>query len=114
MKKILEEIMELDGVIGCLFLSREGQVAHVLFPATPTLSTESHNWPAFIKALGNIAEADMLFEDKRVFLRRTTNGYLLVVAEPYAILSLIKLNCDILVQKLNMYKPKGFSRFFNK
>lgn len=114
MKKILEEIIELDGVIGCLFLSKEGQIAHALFPSTSTVSTESHNWPAFIKALGNIAEADVLFEDKRVFMRRTNNGYLLVVAEPHAILSLIKLNCDILVQKLNMYKPKGLSRFFNK
>ena len=114
MKKILEEIIELDGVTGCLFLSREGQIMHALFPATATISTEAHNWPALIKALGNIAEADMLFEDKRVFMRRTNTGYLLVVAEPYAILSLIKLNCDILVQKLNTYKPKGISRFFNK
>jgi predicted regulator of Ras-like GTPase activity (Roadblock/LC7/MglB family) len=114
MKTIFKEITELDHVTGCLFINKEGQVVHAHFPATPSLSIENHNWPAFIKGLGNISEADILFEDKKVLMRKTTTGYLLVVTEHDAILSLIKLHCDILVPKLNDYKPKGISRFFRK
>ncbi len=104
--------MELDHVTGCLFINREGQVVHAHFSASPTPAIENHDWLSFIKGLGNISEADILFEDKRVSMRRTTAGYLLVVTEHDALLSLIKLHCDILVQKLNDYKPKGISRFF--
>ncbi|MFH0785468.1 MAG: hypothetical protein V2B20_26435 [Pseudomonadota bacterium] len=112
MKTIFKEIMELDHVTGCLFINKEGRVDHAHFPATSSLVTEKHDWLAFIKGLGNISEADILFENNRVAMRKTTAGYLLVVTEHDAIPSLIKLHCDILVQKLNDYRPKGISRFF--
>lgn len=104
--------MEMDHVTGCLFINREGKVIHADFPAVSPPATETHDWLAFIKGLGNISEADILFQDKRVSMRRATTGYLLLVTDHDALPSLIKLHCDILVQKLNDYKPKGISRFF--
>jgi hypothetical protein len=114
MKKIFQEIIELDHVKGCLYITKEGHVAHSHFLSPPAISVESHNWQTFIKVLGNISEAEILFEKSRIFMRKTNTGYLLILVEPYAILSLMKLQCDIFVQKLNDYKPTGLSRFFNK
>jgi hypothetical protein len=114
MKTILKDIIELEHVKGCLFVTKEGQVVHSHFIPPPAESLDNHNWKPFINVLGNINEADILFDDTRVYMRKSNAGYLLILIESYAILSLIKLQCDVLVPKLNAYKPKGLSRFFKK
>jgi hypothetical protein len=115
MNEIFQEIMELDHVTGGLFISKEGKVVYSQFLTQAMVPFENHNWLSLINALGNISEADILYENARLFLRKTNAGYLLILTEPYAILSLIKLQCDLLIQKLNEYKPnKSVSRFFKK
>lgn len=114
MKEIFQEIMELEHVTGCLFITKEGKVAYSHFLSPPTAPSENHNWLSFINVLGSISEADILYESARIVMRKTNTGYLLILANPKATLSLIKLQCDLLAQKLNDYKPKGISRLFKK
>lgn len=114
MEEIFQEIMEMDHVRGCLFISKEGKVVYSQFLPEAMVPFESHNWLSLIHALGNISEADILYENAKLFLRKSNSGYVLILTEPYAILSLIKLQCDLLIQKLNDYKPKSVSRFFKK
>jgi hypothetical protein len=114
MQEIFKEILDQEDITGCLYVDRTGQILYSHFRPSAISSAEKHNWQAVIKALGNISEADILFEQIKLFLRRTNNGYLLVRASQEVGLSLIKLQLDLLVQKLNDYKPKPISRFFKK
>ena len=59
--------------------------------------------------------ADLIFENSRVYLRRTELGYLFVLMDAFAQTALVRLNCDILAPSLKEMKGgKGLRRLFKK
>lgn len=114
MQNALKDIYELDHVLGCLLINNDGALAHAHFSSPPTTAPDGHDWTSFAKALEEVPEVDILFDDTRMYIRKTKTGYLLIWTEIYAVPSLIKLQCDVVVPKLDRHKPKGFKRFLKK
>lgn len=114
MQDKLKEIYELDHVLGCLLVNNDGVLAHAHFTSPPATAPDGHDWAPFVAALGEVQEIEILFEDARMYIRKTKTGYLLILMEIYAVLSMIKLQCDVVIPKLDQHKPKGLKRFLGK
>ena len=114
MQDILKDIHELDHVLGSLLITTDGAPVHAHFSSALNISSDGHDWKSFVNALQDLREADILFDDMRVYLRKTNIGYLLIVMEIYAVHSYIKLQCDVLISKIENLKTKGLKRFFRK
>lgn len=114
MQQILNDIHELDHVLGCLMIGTDGNPTHVQFSSALKIPPDGHDWTPFVETLQEIQEAEFLFDDLRLYVRKTAIGYLLIVMEIYAVQSLVKLQCDVLVSKIGSPKAKGLKRFFKK
>ena len=114
MQDKLKDIHELDHVLGCLLINNDGTLAHAHLSSPPATAPHEHDWTAFVKALGEVREIDIIFDDTRMYIRKTKTGHLLILTEIYAVPSLIKLQCDVVVPKLDQHKPKGLKRFLRK
>jgi hypothetical protein len=109
---ILNDIKDVEHVRGCLFLTNEGAIAHAHFSTPQEIEAEKYPWLSLIESLSKLNEVDILFDNIRLYIRKTNEGYLLLILEVYAILSMIKLHCNVLVSQLDSNKPKKLSRFF--
>ena len=115
MKEIFQEIIKMDGVNGVLLLSFEGSILFENYSETGPLPTGGRDWLGLISALDGAREADIIFEDARIYTRRSEVGYLMVLMSSSVSVAMLRLNCDILLPSL---KPapgsKGIKRFFKK
>lgn len=114
MQHILKDIHELDHVLGCLFVTADGSPVHVHFSSALNIPSDGYDWGSFVNAIQTLREAEVLFDDMRLYIRKTNIGYLMVVMEIYAVQSFIKLQCDVLISKIEKLKTKGLKRFFRK
>ncbi len=115
MQELFSEILEQEGVIGCLYLGREGRINFCQLPSPSNKTLTNHDWGKFLNTLGNVTRAEILFTDNTLFFRRTNHGHLLLMTSPnLSGLALIELQLDLLVERLDDYKPQTMSRFFRK
>jgi hypothetical protein len=114
MQHVLNDIHELDHVLGYLLIGADGNPACVQASSGLEIPSGGFDWMPFVEALEQIREAEFLFDDMRLYVRKTSIGYLLVVMEIYAVPSLVKLQCDVLTSKIGSPKAKGLKRFFKK
>ena len=114
MQKILDDIVQLDHVKGCLIIGPAGQVVCSKFASEPLHAPESFPWRDLTNHLDGMKEADILFAESRCYLRPSPDGYLVILMEPYAVLAMIRLQCDVLFSALPKEKSKGFLGLFKK
>ena len=116
MKARLEELLDIDHVLGVMFFSHKGDTLFEKFGsfANPNIPAEM-DWAEFIQSFDGIHDAEFIFENKRIYLKKTTHGYLLVVMESYAPAALLRLSCDAIVSSMgngDSVKSGGVRRFF--
>ena len=115
MEAHFKDIIAIKGVQGVILLDVDGKV---VFESMSSLRTEMKqrytNWKKLIDALGNIREADFVFDNGRVYLRQSENGYLIVSMQSFASIAMVKLNCDILLPQLKNDKSKGLKALFRR
>jgi hypothetical protein len=116
MKALFRDILNLDDVWGIMLFSFEGETLLKEFlPGPVGEPPHSELWPQIIGAMGRIREADLIFENTRVYLRRTELGYLFVLMGAFTQTAMVRLSCDILLPALNEMKgSKGLRRLFKK
>jgi hypothetical protein len=114
MKKLFKEILEIDDIKGVLFLSTDGKVLFKEFAGRIPAGIDTTNWGPFSATFGAVREAELIFDTLRIYLRRSSAGYILVVMGMSALIAMVRLNCDIIIPALeDQKKPtKGFGRFF--
>lgn len=110
MKNIFTDILGIEGVHGAILLNTEGAVAMSSF-STPYQDEESaiaqSDWNGFALELTDLKEAEFLFEQIRLYVRKTAAGSLVVVMDDIAPISMVRLNCEILLPALDRIKPAG-------
>lgn len=115
MEEYFKDILAINGVQGVILLDAGGKV---IFESVTNLRTGNKqrytNWKKLLDTVGNIREADFVFDNGRVYLRSTDNGYLLVSMQSFASIAMVKLNCDILLPQLKNDKSKGLKAFFRR
>lgn len=116
MRELLKDILQIDEVIGVVFLQTGGTVAFSEFRKNLAVDPETIDWLPLVSALGDRPEAELLFDRIRLYIRRAETGHLVVVAGRFALIAMIRLNCDIVLPSLDSakQKPKGLKRLFGR
>ena len=119
MKKLFKDILEIDNVEGVMFLTFEGEMIYrefsTEFDKESGLKDKKGRWAMLIDALDGAREADAVFEDRRIYIRKAESGYIVVIMDVYAPIAMVRLNCDILLPELkNKKTSKGFLGLFKK
>ena len=116
MKEIFNDILTIEDVEGVMLFSFEGELVFKEF-MSPLLD-ESENmdlWGIFIASLKGVREADLVFEKARLYVRKTSLGYVIILMGVFAPIAMVRLNCDILLPSLKTTaKTKGWRSLFKK
>ena len=90
--------------------SLEGEI---LF-TEPSLEIDK-SLPLFIRALGTVREADLIFEKSRIYVRRTDMGYLVILLGLFASGAMLRLHVDMVLPSLkDRGKGKGPRSLFRR
>lgn len=116
MKELFRDILSIDDVIGVMLFSFKGELIFKEFLSPLSEEPETREWwPLFIDSLQGVREADIVYENSRLYIRKTDLGYLLILMGLFAPVAMMRLNCDILLPTLEKVGvPKGLVRFFKK
>jgi hypothetical protein len=113
MRDLFEDLLGIDGVQGVVFFRPSGQRLFEEFTLPVSEPAAASDWFALAVSLGKTLEADLVFERRRVYIRRTAEGVLVVVMDWMASTEMIRLTSDILISALKQPKPvRGIKRFF--
>jgi hypothetical protein len=110
MKELFKDILAMEDVRGVVVSSSEGEI---LF-TEPALELDK-SLPPFIRGLGNVREADLIFEKSRIYLRRTDQGYLIILLGLFASGAMLRLHVDMVLPSLkDRGKGKGLRSLFRR
>lgn len=115
MKKIFNDIISMDSVKGVLLLSLQGKVIFKEYSAAISVreEPERRDWGPVVDSLSGIKEADFVFEGGKLYLRRFSSGYLLILMGILAPVAMVRLSCNLLLPSLeeNVSPKGGLMRF---
>ena len=116
MKEKFKDLLEIKGVEGVLLFDLQGQVQFESFDSG-LARDESFNVVLFeiIQNSIPIHDLDIVYSQRRIYIRSSGEGYLVVIMGITAPIAMVRLNCDMIIPALISPKPKkGFGRFFKK
>ena len=116
MRELFNDILSIEGVKGLILFSFEGDVIFQEIDPKMVADIDTQDWRMFIEALAGMRETDLIFEKGRLYIRRTGMGFLVVLIGSFVPISMMRLQCDILLPSLKPPQkgPKGIRRFFKK
>jgi len=110
MKELFKDILALEDVRGVVVSSLEGEILFM----EPSLEIDK-SLPLFIRELGTVREADLIFEKSRIYVRRTDMGYLVILLGLFASGAMLRLHVDMVLPSLkDRGKGKGLRSFFRR
>ena len=110
MREIFKDILAMEDIRGVVVSSFEGEI---LF-TEPSLEIDK-SLPLFIRALGTVREADLIFEKSRIYVRRTDIGYLVILLGLFASGAMLRLHVDMVLPSLkDRGKGKGLRSLFRR
>ena len=116
MKALFSDILSTKDVKGVMLFSFDGELIfkEYLFPLGRELENKDW-WHLFLYSLKEANEADLIFENCRLYVRKTELGYLLVHMGPFAPAAMIRLHTDLVLPSLKEIKPgTGLRRLFRR
>lgn len=116
MKELLGKILEIEDVQGVSLISFAGEVLFQEDSGVFTRDAEKSGvWARLSKAMEGTREADLVFENMRLYVRRTDLGYLIIVMGLFAPAAMVRMNCDMVLPHLKQKgRPTGLRSFFRK
>lgn len=113
MKDIFKDLIETEGVCGIIVLDAAGALITSRFSdlhLNLKAMVERFGWEPLILELDEFMESDFVFDKKRFYIRKLKNAYLIVIMDDIASISMVRLNCEILLPELAALNNTG-SRF---
>ncbi len=120
MKEALKNIIELPDIEAVFYIGKNNDhIVHISDNYKKTFSDrkipDAEELEILLKNLDGLTEAEFIFSEKRLFIRKIENCFLMIVLGFSTPSPILQLNCDIAIPELNKSsKPKGLSRFFKK
>jgi len=108
MKDIFQDVLGIEGVHGVLVVSVDGNIVANRFSSKFKHEEDKFgkmNWAPFVLEMSGIADAELIFDAAKFYIKKSDAGYLIVVMEDYAQLSMVRLNCEVLLPSLDKLKP---------
>ncbi len=108
MKDIFKDVMGIEGVHGLMVVSTEGSV--MLSKFSPDFREEEEklsqiNWEPFTIEMSSIKDAELIYDSARFYIKKSETGFLIVIIGDNAPISLVRLNCEILLPLLTKIQP---------
>ena len=108
MKDIFKDVMGITGVHALMVVTNEGSV--MLSRFSPDFRSEEKkfsqiNWEPFIIEMGSIKDAELVYDSARFYIIKSEAGFLIVIIGDNAPISLVRLNCEILLPLLRKIQP---------
>ena len=108
MKDIFKDVMGIDGVHGLMVVSTEGSV--IMSKFSPDFRDEEEqlsqiNWEPFTIEMGGIKDAELIYDSARFYIKKSKIGFLIVIIGDNAPISMVRLNCEILLPMLTKIQP---------
>lgn len=113
MKDIFKDLVGIEGVHGAIVINPAGALVATRFSdqyPKEAAAIEAFNWEPLLSELGDFTEADFLFDQGRIYLKKRQAGFLLVVMNDIAPISMVRLNCEVLLPQLDSLINAGSSR----
>jgi len=114
MKTKFKDILDIDDVHAAFLIAPDGKVLmqQVVMHAGEDL--KRFDWRLFAQSMGAVREAELVFDNVRLYLRQSPAGLVIVVMGRFALIAMVRLNVDILMPALEQSKKqsKGLGRFF--
>ena len=95
----LKDILKIEDVKGIMSISMDGTCNFSQFSSQQPDSIVKINWQSFFQTLNGIHEAELIFESMRFFLRKTIDGYILVVLGKTVPVEMVRRSCERLASK---------------
>jgi len=115
MKELFKDILSVEGVKGVILFSSQGEVIFKMFLSAIPEEPETRDWALFFDSVSKVRESDLIFEEGRIYIRKTELGFLVILMNSSAPVALVRLNCDVLLPSLKPAKTsKGLGRFFKR
>jgi len=115
MKELFKDLLSVDGIKGIVLFSSQGEVLFKTFLSAIPEEPEARDWALFFDSINKVRESDLIFQDGRMYIRKTELGFLVILMRSSAPVALVRLNCDVLLPSLKPAKTsKGFGRFFKR
>jgi hypothetical protein len=118
MKDLFKEILGIENVYGVLYVEADGKVAFREFSVPVDQALDTVTWQSLLNAFPDCKEFTLVFEMRRLYVRKAATGYILVLLGLVAPISLVRLNCESLLPALEKQgqtaSGKGLMRFFKR
>lgn len=110
MKDIFKDVMGIAGVRGLMVVTNEGSV--MLSRFSPDFRSEEEklsqiDWEPFILEMGSIKDAELVYDSARFYIKKSDTGFLIVIIGDNAPISMVRLNCEVLLPQLSKIQPAG-------
>lgn len=125
MESLFDEIFTIDGVYGILIISKNGSSEFSKFKPPFAEKISAGDCKSFFEktidinvlndVLDKSGESLLSYDQKRIYINSTDNGYLFIVMDMFVPIAMVRLNCQLILPEINKIKsPKGLGRFFRK
>ena len=115
MKDVFKDIVKMDGVDAVLLISKDGTAIFESASSDGPHPPRKRDWLGLVSALNGVREADVIYRNARIYIRRSEIGYLLIMMSPAVSMAMLRLNCDIILPSLKpVPEQKGIKKFFKK
>ena len=108
MKDIFKDVMGIAGVHGLMVVTNEGSV--LLSRFDPDYRREEEklsqiNWEPFTIEMNSIKDAEIVYDSARFYIKKRETDFLIVIIGDNAPISMVRLNCEILLPLLKKIQP---------
>jgi hypothetical protein len=108
MKDIFKDVMGIAGVHGLMVITNEGSV--LLSRFDPDYRREEEklsqiNWEPFTIEMNSIKDAEIVYDSARFYIKKRDTEFLIVIIGDNAPISMVRLNCEILLPLLKKIQP---------
>ncbi|MFZ0450990.1 MAG: hypothetical protein WAL98_17275 [Desulfatiglandaceae bacterium] len=111
MKKLFKELLDMEEVMGLMLLSFEGEfILHKFVDSVVEKPENMESWGLFIHSLKGAKEVEILFQDAKIYIRKTVAGYLFVMVHVSTPMAMLRLNCDLALFGLKQIGKNRLSR----
>jgi hypothetical protein len=119
MKDIFKDVMGIEGVHGLMVISNEGSLLLSKFSSDFREEEEKLsqvNWEPFTIEMSTVKDAELIYDSARFYIKKSETGFLIVIIGDNAPISMVRLNCEILLPMLTKIQPasKRIGRILRK
>ena len=113
MKTKFKDILDIDDVHAAFLIAPDGKVLMQQVKQAGE-DLKRFDWRLFAQSMVDVREAELVFDNVRLYLRQSPAGLVIVVMGRFALIAMVRLNVDILMPSLGQPKKqsKGLGRFF--